>query len=606
MENYRSYVRIFIGLILVVMAGLGLRLAQLQLLEYDEYAGISQGSSVRQTRVLPARGVFYDRSGEVLVANAPSFMISLTPAYFDAANVGLLAGLLGVADSTVGAKLEKARAWSAFRPSPAFRDVPEAAVARLSEQLYRLPGVQIEVDQQRAYPAIARAAHAFGYIREITGSELDTLRAAGYRAGDLIGKTGLEKQYERYLRGRPGHTFQFVSSRGTVLSPYHDGTEDFPPESGYDLYLSLNADVQALAESLFVNKRGGAVALDPQTGEILALVSKPDFDPAIFTGEVSPEQWAYLTMSEARPMFNRATMMGLPPGSTWKPFMALVGLQEGVITPTSIYYDRGGYRLGGRLFSNYAGHAYGPLNVTEALRLSSNAFFFNVMMGLDVDTFKQWATRFGFGVEVPTDLPEQSAGLIPDSAYYNRVYPKGWTAGYTINLGIGQGDMVVTPLQLARYVAAVGNGGTLVTPHLVRRLVHPATGEAVRPKLPDPEQIPIEDRYFDVVREGMRRVMEAGTGRFVQLPGIPSGGKTGTAQNPHGEDHSIFILFAPWDDPQIAVAVMVENAGYGASAAGPIASLMAEQYLTGTIAETPQRKAVLQRALNARSKIAQE
>ena len=302
-------------------------------------------------------------------------------------------------------------------------------------------------------------------------------------------------------------------------------------------------------------------------------------------------------------MFNRATMSGMPPGSTWKPFMALLALQEGIITPTSRYNDRGGYLLGGRLFRNFATKAYGSITVKDAIRVSSNAFFFDAMMKTDVDTFKKYATMFGFGVRAPMDIYEQSPGIIPDSAYFNRNYGKGrWTPGYTINLGVGQGDMVVTPMQLARYMAAVANKGTLVTPHLVRAIVHPETGAVIRPDLEPAKDIPIEEEYFDVVREGMRLVMEAGTGRGVQVPGIPSGGKTGTAQAPGGrDDHSVFVMFAPYDDPEIALGVVVENGGFGATQAGRIASLLTEQYLMGEISDDPARQALLQRVLSLRS-----
>ncbi len=601
MDKFRARALIFAGVVLVALAILGLRLAQLQLVDRDEYAKVARGNAVRPVRVQPARGAVYDREGVLMVDNAQAYTVTLTPQYFDRSKVSFLADLLEVPDSVVLRKLADAREWSIHRPSASFPEVSYEIFSRVQERQYELPGVGFALGQKRHYSTRARAAHALGYIREITDAELARQPEKTYRMGDQIGQTGLERLYEPYLRGRVGRELGLVDSRGTLIGRYKGGARDVQPFGGYGVHLTLDSQLQAFAESLFVNKRGAAVALDPETGGILAMVSAPDYDPEAFSKPMDPDLWAYLTTSPVKPMFNRATMMGLPPGSTWKPFMALVGLQEGVISPTSIYHDRGGYTLGRRVFSNHAGHVYGPINVQDAIRVSSNAFFFNVMMGLDVDTFKKWATRFGFGVPVPMDIPEQSAGLIPDSSYYNRTYPRGWTSGYTINLGIGQGDMVVTPMQMARYVAAVANGGTLYSPHLVLDLVHPKTGEVLRPAIPAPEEIPIKDEYFGIVREGMRQVMEAGTGYYVQIPGIASGGKTGTAENPHGKDHSIFIIFAPFDDPKIAIAVMVENAGFGATVAGPIASLMAEQYLTGRIATTPQRRAVLRRALSARS-----
>ncbi|BBM68814.1 penicillin-binding protein 2 [Rhodothermus marinus] len=601
MIDYRVRARIFVGVIALLLGLLVLRLAQMQLWQTELYAGESRSNAVREQRVIPARGAIYDRNGVLLVDNAPAYSLLITPRYFDPKKIPLLARLLEVPDSVVANRLAQARAWSAYRPSRVFTDLPFETFSRVVENLYRLPGVQYEIDQRRRYHTPVRAAHALGYVREITRAELEQLRDDGYAMGDRIGKAGLEKFYEKALRGVPGRAFKLVNIHGQEIKPYRDGAEDVPPISGYDLHLGLDYRVQALAESLFVGKRGAAVALDPNNGEIIALVSMPDFDPEVLSGPIDPETWRYLTTSPEKPLFNRATMSGVPPGSTWKPFMALVGLQEGVITARSTIYCPGGYLLGGRLFRCHGG-AHGSLDVREAIQLSCNTFFFTVMMRLDVNTLRRWANRFGFGVPAPMDIAEQNPGLIPDSAYYNRRYPRGWTAGYTINLGIGQGDMTVTPMQLARYVAAIANGGTLYPPHLVRELVHPETGEVLKPQLPPPEHIPIKPEYFQIVREGMRRVMEAGTGRWVQIPGIPSGGKTGTAQAPGGrKDHSLFIMFAPYHAPKIAIAVFVENAGFGATVAAPIASLMAELYLTGEVATTPQRRYLLEHVLRQRS-----
>ncbi|RMH68699.1 MAG: penicillin-binding protein 2 [Bacteroidetes bacterium] len=599
MEDYRIRVRFFIGIIAGVLVLLGLRLVQLQLVESQVYSGTSRDNAVREVRVQPARGVIYDRNGTLMVDNEPIYTVTVTPQYFEEDRIGLLADLLGVPDSVVVRKLRAARQWSAFRPSPLFQEVPFEVYSRLQENLYRLPGVSFEIRQKRRYQTAARAAHALGYIREISQRQLEAARSRGYRQGDLIGQTGLEKYYEDAMRGTMGSEFVLVNRFGREVMPFRNGLEDTPPLSGYDLYLTLDHRVQALAESLFVNKRGGAVAIDPQTGEILALVSKPDYDPDLFSRTVPPEVWTYLTSSPERPMFNRATMSGMPPGSTWKPFMALLALQEGLIRPTETVFCPGYHPLGrGRMFRCM--HVHGAINVKQAIQHSCNTFFFEMMLRTDVNTFSDYAHRFGFGETAPTDLLEQAPGLIPDSAYFNRTYPRGWTVGYSINLGIGQGDMTVTPLQLANYVATIANGGTLHAPHLVRKLVRAETGEERRPDLPPPRPTGIRPEHFQLVREGMRLVMKQGTGAHLQIPNIPSGAKTGTAQNA-GKDHSIFIMFAPFENPQIAIGIVVENAGFGGTAAGPIASFMAEQYLTGKIATTPQRRWLLNRTLNLRS-----
>lgn len=605
MEDYRIRVRIFIGVILLVLGILTLRLVQLQILDQDDFTEESRSNAIREVRVQPARGAIFDRNGQLMVSNQPSYNILITPRYFDASNIPLLANLLEVPDSVVVRKLAEAQAWSGFRPSRSFTEVPFGVFSRVQENQYKLPGVTYEIVEQRSYVSEANASHALGYIREISDTELEVRKEANYRQGDVIGKTGVERRYEDALRGDPGSEFKLVNVHGREIKSYQDGAQDTPPTSGYNLYLAMDERVQALAESLFVGKRGGAVALDPKTGGVIALLSKPDFDPTLFSQSVDQATWNYLNNSPEKPLYNRATMNQMPPGSTWKPFMALMALQEGSIAlsgANSTVYCPGYHPLGGGRFFRCMG-THGSQDVISAIKNSCNTFFFEMMMRTDVDTFSRYAHRFGFGERAPTDIGEQTPGIIPDSSYFNRAYPAGWTAGYSINLGIGQGDMGVTPMQLARYMGAVATKGLLYPPHLVQRMVHPETGAVQRPdELSQPERIPIDERYFDAVREGMRRVMEQGTGRLAQIPGIPSGGKTGTAQASGGrKDHSLFIMFAPWDDPEIALAVQCENAGFGGQCAAPIASLMAELYLKGEIPDSPAKEIRMRRALTARS-----
>ena len=588
MDEYKVRVRIYAAVVAVLLLILGGRLAQLQL-----FSGTADGgavsNAVRERPVEPARGAIYDRDSTLLVDNQPTYTIMLTPRYFDRSKTGLLADLLGVADSTVTHKLEEARAWNPFRPSRSFRKVSFDTFSRVQEHLYELPGVSHEIELRRRYHTAARTAHALGYVREISNETLAQTRDDGYRAGDYIGKTGLEKAYEPALRGERGSEFVLVNVRGSEIRPYRNGKNDKAPEGGYDLHLSLDHEVQALAESLFVGKRGAAVALDPENGEILSFVSEPSFNPSMFSQSVSGTVWDSLRSDPSDPLFNRAVRSGFPPGSTWKPFMSLIALEEGLITANQRLDCPPTYRIGRRAFKNHQMKDEGRITVEKALEVSCNTFFYQLMDRMELKTWHDWARSFGFGQEVPLDIGEQAPGLIPDSSYYDRMYGR-WTDGYTINLGIGQGDMSVTPLQLARYTAALANKGTLPSPHFVQKMVHPRTGEVRRPDLPPAESIPIDAAHFETVREGMHRVMTDGTGEWVQIPNIPSAGKTGTAQNPHGEDHSLFIMFAPYDDPEIAIAVAIENAGYGATAAAPIASLITENYLTGSIADTWERR----------------
>ncbi len=589
MDEYRTRVRIYAGIVVFVFLLLGLRLVQLQGIGGTTQNGIPPGSAVREQSLEAARGAMYARDSTLLVDNQPTYTILLTPRYFDRSKIPLLADLLGVADSTVQARLQEARGRNAFRPTPSFREVSFETFSRVQEHLYELPGVSYDVELRRRYHTDARSAHALGYVHEIDEQTLARKESEGYRLGDRIGRTGLEQAYESILRGERGRELVLVNVHGTEVKQYRNGTMDESSVSGYDLHLTLDHELQAFAESLFVGKRGAAVALDPDTGEILSFLSEPDFDPALFARSVSTPAWDSLRSGPHDPLFNRATQSGYPPGSTWKPLMALVALETGLLSERERLDCPPSYRIGRRAFKNHDGQDEGRITVREALEVSCNTFFYQVMEKMSLTTWHDWALKFGFGQEVPLGGFRQEPGLIPDSSYFDRVYGQ-WTQGYTINLGIGQGDMSVTPLQLARYAAALGNGGSLPPPHFVRKAAHPETGTVRRPDIPSPDSIPIDSTHFNTVQEGMHRVMTDGTGQWVQIPDIPSAGKTGTAQNPHGEDHSLFIMFAPYEDPEIALAVAVENAGYGATAAAPIASLMAEKYLTGTVADTWERR----------------
>ena len=578
--------KVFLVVVLGLISVLGMRLAKLQLIDASEYSGEARSTAVRESRVTPARGLVYDRAGDLIVGNEPSYSVRVTPRYFQSDGANLLADLLGVSDSLIEVKVKAARDWSPLQPSTIFSNVDFDRITAIEENQYLLPGVSYETSQKRTYEADVRLSHVLGYVREISRDQLDRRGPDGYRLGDMIGRAGLERGYERFLRGKLGLEYRLVDVHGREVGSYREGRENIAPESGFDLHLTIDTRVQSLAESLFVNKRGSAIAIDPNNGELIALVSSPDIHPKEFSGSVDVDDLRSLLASKEDPFFNRATMSGIPPGSTWKPFMALVGLETGAISESVPHFCPGGYQLGNRFFHDFNNIKHGNIRVQEAIQESCNSFFFDTMMKVGLDRFTKWAHEFGFGERFETDLPEQDSGLVPDSSYYDRVY-KRWTPGYTINLGIGQGDMLVTPMQLARYVAAIANGGVLHSPHLVRSIRHPNTGEEIDPEIPASRRIPIRSEYFDIVRAGMKDVMQFGSAKWVAIPGIEMAAKTGTAQAPmQRKDHSLFIMFAPYDDPQIAVAVMVENGGFGATQAAPIASLMAEKYLTGTLSRT--------------------
>jgi penicillin-binding protein 2 len=580
-DNSSARGRVFSVAIVVIFAVLMGRLVQLQLIDTSEYTGESRTNAMRETRVLAARGTIMDRNGVVLVDNEPAYSVLLTPRYFDRDNLTRLAELIALEQEDLQQRIDGAAKWSQYLPSPILHRVPFDRLARLLEQLDTLPGVSYEATQKRRYPSRVRAAHILGYVREIADRDLAKLRDDGYRAGDMMGQRGIERVRETALRGNMGSTFRLRNVHGQDVSSFRDGADDVASVGGRALRLTIDANLQALAESLFVGKRGAAVALDPASGEILALVSMPDFDLGEFTRQIGSERWAALNTGANKPLFNRATQSMLMPGSTWKPMIAMIALQAGVISPTEQFYCPGYHPVGGgRIFRCM--HVHGNVNVSMAVQESCNTFFFEMMRRIDVNTFARYTREFGFGTRIETDLTEEETGQIPDSTYLNRTEP-GWRVGTVMSLGVGQGPLGVTPLQLARYTAAIGSRGMLYTPHLVQQIADPVTGVLESPERPDGVRVSIDPGNVDLVRVAMRRVMELGTGRWLGVPGIDSGGKTGTAQNNRGEDDSVFIMFAPFDQPRIALAVVVENAGFGGTAAGPIASLMAEQYLTGMV-----------------------
>ncbi|MBN1397872.1 MAG: penicillin-binding protein 2, partial [Bacteroidetes bacterium] len=404
-----------------------------------------------------------------------------------------------------------------------------------------------------------------------------------YQQGDLVGSSGLEASYETFLRGEKGYEYISVNSKGQLLGHLEEGRRDIPSKEGFDLILSLDFGLQAFAESLMTNYRGALVAIDPNDGGILAMVSKPDFDPSVFSGVTSSEVWTKLNTDPGKPLFNRATMTRYPPGSTFKMVVAAAGLEEGVINEHSSILCKGAFRFGNRTFKDV--HVHGSVSVIKAIQQSCDVFFYQLVLKVGLDKLHEYSKRFGFGKPTGIDISEETSGLIPSTEYYDRVYGKGkWTQGYIVSLGIGQGEIGVSPLQMAQYVAAFANNGTIIQPHAVNSIRNKRTN---RLDVIDHSEIPVWLNYdaMRMIREGMRRVVEepGGTGRLAHVQGIVSAGKTGTSQNPHGEDHAWYVGFAPFDQPRIAIAVMLENAGFGGSKAAPIAGLVIEKYLFGEL-----------------------
>ena len=579
-----TILRVVLGAVFLLLLG---RLYQLQMLYHSELGKKSEENSVRAVIQEPIRGYMFDRTGALVVDVGPSYTVTVTPAAFDPATLNTLSSLLQMDQKEIAEKIAKGRAYSRFTPTRIKRDVDFKTLAALEEILFSLPGVDYQVESKRTYTPTVRAPHLLGYVKEISDAQL-ARSSEVYRPGDVVGSSGLESSYEMKLRGEKGFEFFSVNAQGQFLGSYEGGRSNIRSKEGFDLLLYLDTSVQALAESLMANERGAVVALDPNNGGIIAMVSKPDFDPSVFSGVTPLQLWQQLNSDTTKPLFNRATMTRYPPGSTFKMVIAAAALQDGIIDEHYRITCTGAFRFGDRVFKDL--HVHGSTNVVESIQRSCNVFYYQLVLKIGLERFAKYSRMFGFGSPTGVDISEETAGLIPDTEHYDRVYGKGkWTQGYLVSLGIGQGEIGVSPLQMASYAAALANGGTLYKPHAVAAIRNKRT-KAVEELGHPLKTTGVEPAVMDVLREGMRRVVQepGGSGGLARIYGIQSAGKTGTAENPHGDDHAWYVGFAPFENPSIAVAVMIENAGFGGSKAAPIAGAVIRTYLRNT-KQLPER-----------------
>lgn len=591
---------IAVGVVLIYIV----RLFFLQIIDSSSNDKADSNALVRRT-IYPSRGLIYDRNGELLVFNQPIYEVTMimremgrqfdTVAFCNALDISTQEFDTRMADIK---NRKKNRGYSSYTPQVFMNQLKKEDIANLQESLFRFPGIQISKRTIRDYTYNA-ASHVLGSVGEVNQNDID--KDPYYARGDYSGRDGIEQTYELDLRGKKGVEVLMRDSKGRLQGSYHEGELDRPAQSGTDLTITLDIRLQMLAEQLLQNKVGSAVAIEPHTGEILALVSSPNWNPNMLVGKGRTGNYNALLQDPSKPLLNRATQATYPPGSPFKLIQTLICLQEHGITPRTQYPCSGP----GSTPIKCTHHHGSPVSLEEAIEQSCNPYFwcaFRDMLqqggyGEENENFRRnyetWRNRvlsFGFGHRFDdSDVGYQSAGSVPGTQFYDRYYGKtGWKAITIRSLSIGQGELLVTPLQLANQAAAIANKGYFITPHLNR-------SDSMQLRRHD---IDIEPAYFDIVHTGMRRVMTNGTGRWYQLPdSIASCGKTGTAQNPHGKDHAIFIGFAPADNPQIAVAVVVENAGFGATWAAPVASLMMEQYLTGRISRTALQKRISEAVL---------
>jgi len=565
------------------------RLFYLQIIATKYKPSPFHNSAVAVKYDYPERGFIYDRNNILLVANQPSYDIMVTPRDVKPLDTLEFCNLLKISKEEFIKKYNRANNYSPRLPSVFVAQLSKDNYAYLQEKMHRFKGFYIQKRSLREYP-INSAANVLGYIGEVN-NELIT-KNPYYRLGELIGIQGVEKQYEEYLRGIKGVKFIQRNRFNKEIGAYKDGSYDTLAILGKDITLSLDSKLQQYGEALMANKRGGIVAIEPSTGEILSLVSMPTYNPNLLIGRERSKNYTKLHYDEYnKPLYDRGLKGEYPPGSPFKIINALVGLQEQVILPESSFYCYGGYKYGRGVkafMKCHCGIYASPIKLDRGIHKSCNTYFANVYKRIiekyptpseSMDNWNKHVKSFGLGNYLGIDFPIGNKGLIPNAAFYNRYYPNGgWRASTTISNAIGQGEILTTPIQLANMTAAIANRGFYFTPHIIKKI----NNEPIQiDAFTKPKKTTIDPKHFDPVIEGLFNVFEKGTARGSKVKGIDICGKTGTAENPHGQDHSIFIAFAPKDNPKIAIAVFVENGYWGARWAGPIATLMIEKYLNG-------------------------
>ena len=589
-NNLKSRRFLIIGIFVAVGFAILLKLFMLQVLKKGDYAEMANGNALRYVTQYPARGKVYDRNGELLVFNEAVYDLMVTPREtyqkskqhpFDTMG---FCKLLDISKESFIERMNKAKNESYMKPSPFMQQVPKEDYPHIAEVLYRYPGFAFQTRTVRHYP-LAIAAHTLGDIGPADKNDLE--KDSYYRRGDYIGKSGIERSYEKELRGEKGLKVVLVDVHNREMGSYKDGALDRDPVSGKDLYLGMDADLQAYGERLMEGKIGSIVAIEPSTGQILAFVSSPTYDPNLLVGRNRAAHYSELQNDPMKPLINRAISGTYPPGSTFKTVVGLIAMQSGSITPSTCFHCNGP----GSMPIKCTHHHGGSPDFANAIMNSCNPYFYesfkatinNPKFGNIKDGYQYWKDmtyKMGLGHTFGTDIPYELKGNIPSREYFDKMYKGQWNSVTIRSLGIGQGEVLVTPLQLANIAATIANEGFYYPPHLLK-----CFGDTTA--LPDVMTTKVfagvEARHYKVMKNGLRTVFSgpAGTARRYEMSDIAQCGKTGTAQNPHGNYHSLFIAFAPAEDPKIAMSVIIENGGYGAVWAAPIASLMIEHYIRG-------------------------
>lgn len=604
MKDKRSY-KLIIGLGVVAAILLG-KLFYIQIID-NKYKINASNNSMVYDIIYPTRGVIYDRNGKIIVGNKVAYDIMVTPREVKPFDTLMLADALGIRPDLIREKMAeyaRNRRKIGYQSVVFLKQVPPETYMRFGELQYNFPGFRGQVRSIRDYPVDA-GGNLLGYVSEVDQSFIEA-HEGEYRPGDYAGKTGIEAAREKDLKGEKGYHIYLRNSKNQIEQRYKDGLMDKEAVPGRDIVTTIDADLQQYGQSLMQNKVGSLVAIEPKTGEILSLVSSPGIHVDMLAN--IGQHYDEISQDPYKPMFNRAVQAPYPPGSVFKLVNGLIGLQEGTLRPEMAYPCSNGYHFGSHTLGCHTHRS--PLVLEEAVMMSCNSYFCYVLRNVlenkkykdiaeSLDRWNDYVQSFGFGHKLGSDFPAELGGTLPTSKYYNKIYGKGgWKFTTIISISIGQGEVGVTPLQIANFCATVANRGWYRIPHIIKA----SEGVKIDPKYYEKQYTMVDTLQFKKVIKGMWRAVNSGygvgaTASIAAVPGLDICGKTGTAQNPRGADNSVFICFAPENDPKIAVAAYIENAGFGATWAAPIASLLVEKYLQGEISE--ERKYLENRILQA-------
>ncbi|WP_036677938.1 penicillin-binding protein 2 [Daejeonella oryzae] len=576
---------IFIAIAIILLA----RIFYIQVIS-DQYFLSANNNVLRKILIYPARGIILDRNEQILVQNEPVYDLMVIPREVQPFDTLLFCSLIGIDKAGFDKRFKKSTNYSPYKASIFEKQLSAQTYAKFQEHLFEYPGFFVQNRTVRRYPD-STAAQFLGYIGEVSEKVIESSNGF-YSQGDYIGISGVEKSYEELLRGKRGVQNLMVDALNRPKGHFADGKYDTLAVSGEQMISSLDKELQKFGEKLMKNKIGSIVAIEPSTGEILSFVSSPGYDPNMMVGRQRGNNYMKLLNEPSKPMFIRPTQAEYPPGSIFKVVNALVAQQFGLINPNTTYYCPGGYRYSSRGVMKCT-HVHGSVNLERSIKESCNTYYgytYNLMIdkaGMrPVNAYKRWrgaVSKFGIGDKLGIDLPAERKGMLPTADYYTKIFKSDkWGSSFNISLSIGQGELGITPLQMANVMAIVANRGYYYKPHLIQAI---GAKKVIKAEYTKKNDVGIDPKYFGSVINGMSQVVNepSGTAIYSKINGIEMCGKTGTVQNPHGDDHSVFVAFAPRDNPKIAIAVVVENAGFGSTWSAPIASLMVEKYIRKSI-----------------------